>query len=153
MKNLLKFTLGLLVCATLFSCDKDDDDNSPAGNTIEMNGESFKIDMNVFSYNSFGDVETSSINLVNLDSSSTLAIMLVNTTGESVDGTYVFPGELTDLRRLDGTNYMANSSMTSIKEGTVSVSKDGDIYTLVIDITMEDDTTFKGEYTEELVAM
>ncbi|MBK3515938.1 hypothetical protein [Carboxylicivirga marina] len=159
MKNLLKLSLGLLVCVALFSCSKDEDEK-PSVNSVQLGEESFNVNGAVLQGIFVGEESIANISLINAsaEQTKTLTISIEPSSEETIPGTYSYPladGDMVMDNFLtnytvfegEGESEMAIES-TSLESGTVTVTHNGgDNYSVVMDLTMEDETVFSGEYT------
>lgn len=159
MKNLLKTSVTLLVCLTIFSCSKDDETSTI--NKVKMNGESFSINAASIIGISMGEDGHSAISFSNASETQgkTLTIDVESFTKETIEGTYSYPHN-DDDKKLDDwlTNYVvfegSEGTSSNLDEGTVSIKHNGDNnYTIDMALTMVDGVTFSGSYTGEFTVM
>lgn len=163
MKKLIKLTcLSLFVTLFTTSCSKDDDSNPEVfTNTVEYDGVSFNVDQaDIYDYGSFQGYYNYEFDLEGTSSDDTSIYVYMDLyskgaesfrTGtfqyydsDDIEGApdFVFPyGEI----RVDNENYL------DVKGGTVVVAKNGDIYTVSAQLTLENDeivtVSHSGEFT------
>ncbi|CAM1340546.1 hypothetical protein [Tenacibaculum aestuarii] len=156
MKNLFKNCAFILLFTTvLVSCSSSDDTFNE--NNIKLNGESFTVASASIVGISLGEDGHSGITLVSGNSAQvkTLTIDVPTFTKETIANTYSFPEEEGVLALDDFltryTYFENNSSVsTGLKSGTVTVKHNGDNnYSVTMDLLMNDDSTFKGTYTND----
>ncbi|CAM1347915.1 hypothetical protein [Tenacibaculum crassostreae] len=155
MKNLFKNCVLLLFFSVLISCSGSDD--SLNENSIKLNGKSFSVISGSILGVSLGDDGHTGITLVSGTSSQvkTLMIDVPTFTKETIANTYSFPEEngvlvLNDF--LTRYTYFENNTSVSsgLKSGTVTVKHNGgNNYSVIVDLVMNDDSTFKGTYTND----
>ena len=124
-----------------------------------MDGASFDVTMASILGVSIDGEGHAGIAFVSTDGSisKTLNIDIEYFVAKPVAGDYAFPQTgtarylddwLTSYSEINGTNFVS----TNLASGTVSVTHNGeDNYTVIMDLTMDDGTVFKGTYTNDFV--
>ncbi len=151
----LKLLTALLISLLAVSCSSDDD-KTPSTNSVKMNGESFKIISASMGGVSIDESGHTLISLTNGTSEeiSTISMDVSSYTRETIAGTYSYPENetdkllddwLTNYTVVDGTTISASSNLES---GSITIThNEGDNYTIEMELTMIDETTFSGTYT------
>ncbi|ALJ05472.1 hypothetical protein APS56_10235 [Pseudalgibacter alginicilyticus] len=159
MKKFTKLTCLLFVSLFIVSCSSDDDNTESFTNTVEYDGVSFSVDQaEIFDYGAFEGYYSYGFELVGSTSEDDPIYLHLGLFSEGTEsfraGTFpfydsddieaapefVFPyGDVT----FDGDNYF------EIVGGTVTVTQNGDLYTLSGQLILENDDVVTVSYSGE----
>lgn len=159
----IKSLVALFISAiVLTSCGSDE----PSGNSIQVNGQSFKVisaSLLGVSISGDGHAAISLTSVTSSASTNTITLDFDYSPNSPVSGTYSFPVTsgnryldefLTNYTKtvISGTGTTINS--TTLDFGHITVQDNGgDNYTVTMDLTMVDGTVIKGKYRGEFVVM
>lgn len=161
MKKVLLYLL--IVGIAAISCEekKAEEEEVKISNTLEMDGSSFVVSSAIMIGVSMGDDGHTGISLVSGSglSATTLTIDVESFTKETIVGEYAYP-KVEEKKLLDDwlTNYSVfesgSANSFNLESGEVLIThNDGNNYTIVINLTMDNGVSFIGKYTGEFQVM
>ena len=145
-----------LILLTLWSCGSDDESGNQ--NSINLNGQRFKITTATLLEIADDTEVYTSIQFIGLNSNGTfkdLAIALFRAPGESIEGTYTFPeanGRYLDDWLTSYTDYSDQNNPLDyhLLEGTATIDAlGGNKYKVSVNMTMDGEKVFTGFYKGE----
>ncbi|MDO7172288.1 hypothetical protein [Mariniflexile sp. AS56] len=158
MKKIIKLSYFLFVSLAIVSCSKDDDKEQEIfTNTIEYDGVSFNVEQtNIFDYGTFEGYYNYEFELEGTSSDETSLYIYMGLFSKGTEsfrtGTFQFY-DSDDIEAAPdfvfpyGEIKVGNDEYMEAVGGTVVVTKNGDIYTISAQITLENDEVVTVSYS------
>ncbi|MCD7937988.1 MAG: hypothetical protein LUG98_14115 [Tannerellaceae bacterium] len=161
MKKILFPLMMVLSMLTFVACDKDDDNSGKGTNQVEVDGKTFKIEKGGQTY--FGViVNEEDEKLVNVDLGFILEDnyvldleLALSTENKKLEkGTYTFTDkDVPAANTIFGGEFFKDKDEDSLVEVTgakITVDVDGEYYTVMLDLTLEEDQKLTGSFYGKL---
>ncbi|MBP0905612.1 hypothetical protein ACFSKN_10425 [Mariniflexile gromovii] len=159
MKKIIKLSYFLFVSLAIVSCSKDDDDKEIFTNTVEYDGISFNVEQaDIFDYGTYQGYYNYEFELEGTSSDEIPFYIYMDLYSKGTESFRTGTFEFYNSEDIEGAPDFVfayaelrvdNGDYIEAVGGTITVTKNGDIYTISAQITLENDEVVTVSYSGE----